>query len=256
MNHCYMEGSEAMSHPQLKLGIFSIRTVLAGLGGCLAWAFALHGGSTQALSLTALERLSQLPEVSQDNSEPTDSDEPRFSCELDDGRYTVMYHPQSQSDAYPWATPTELGGGWTAERRCNEIARRLEFYRSDGLIELGTSVENGYDIVCVTTQADSRCRIVLTVPPGQDPQQTRDLVFENIVTADSGQSTEAVNTLDHNNDELDLFEDILGVELPTGRRNGINLLPFLDPADGGTGEMLRDDGSVSPNPRLNPDNFR
>lgn len=245
-----------MSHQRFQLDIRSIHTVLAGFSGCLALAFALSGGSTHANSLKASGTLSQLPEVSQENPEPTESDQPRFSCELDDGRYTVMYHPQSQSNAYPWATPTELGGGWTAERRCNEIARRLEFYRSDGLIELGTSVENSYDIVCVTTQADSRCRIVLTVPPGQDPQQTRDLVFENIVTADSGQSTEAVNTLDENGDELDLFEDILGVELPTGRRNGINLLPFLDPADGGTGEMLRDDGSVSPNPRLNPDNFR
>jgi Circadian oscillating protein COP23 len=246
-----------MSHQLLELGIISTRTALAGFSGCLALAFALNGGSTQAANLKTSGTLSQLPEVSQENPESTDSDDPRFSCELDEGQYTVMYHPQSQTDrAYPWATPTELGGGWTAERRCNEIARRLEFYRSDGLIELGTSVENDYDIVCVTTQADSRCRIVLTVPPGQDPQQTRDLVFENIVTADSGESTEAVNTLDSNGNELDLFEDILGMEFPTARRQGINLLPFLDPADGGTGEMLRDDASASPNLRLNPENFR
>jgi Circadian oscillating protein COP23 len=246
-----------MSLRLFKLGIISTRRALAGFGGCLALAFAFNAGSTEATNLKVSGTLSQLPDVSQETPESTDSDEPRFSCELDDAQYTVMYHPQSQTDqAYPWAVPTELGGGWTAERRCNEIARRLEFYRSDGLIELGTSVENGYDTVCVTTQADSRCRIVLTVPPSQDPQQTRDLVFENIVTADSGQSTDAIATLDSNGNELDLFEDILGVELPTGRRQGINLLPFLDPADGGTGEMLRDDASAAPNPRLNPDNFR
>ncbi|MGB3238937.1 MAG: COP23 domain-containing protein [Geitlerinemataceae cyanobacterium] len=232
-----------------------------GFSGCLALAFTLAGGSVQAANLNPSGTLSQLPDVSQETPEPTDSEE-RFSCQLDDGQYTVMYHPQSQTDRiYPWATPTELGGGWTEERRCNEIARRLEFYRSDGLIELGTSVENGYDVVCVTTQADSRCRIVLTVPPGQDPQQTRDLVFENIVTADSGQSTDAIATLNSNGNEIDRLEDLLGVELPNGTRrsplsNGINLLPFLDPADGGTGEMLREENSASGNPRLNPENFR
>ena len=133
--------------------------------------------------------------------------------------------------------------------------RRLEFYRSDGLIELGTTVENGYDIVCVTTEADSRCRIVLTVPPGQNPQQTRDLVFENIVTADRGQSTEAVNTLAPNENEIDILEGILGTPLPETQSNSIDLRPFLDPADGGTGQMLQE-GASTPNLRLNPGNFR
>lgn len=248
-----------MSHQQLQFTRIPSQKGSVGFTSFLVLVLTLNAGSSLATSSQPSQTVSQLPEVSRENPDTSrdESEKSRFSCQLDDERYTVMYHPQSQSDrAYPWATPTELGGGWTAERRCNEIARRLEFYRSDGLIELGTGVENGYNTVCVTTQADARCRIVLTVPPGQDPQQTRDLVFENIATADSGQSTAAVNTLDGNGNELDLLEGVLGVELPTAIPNGINLRPFLDPADGGTGEMLRDDGSASPNPRLNPENFR
>ncbi|NJN90156.1 MAG: hypothetical protein HC878_07090, partial [Leptolyngbyaceae cyanobacterium SL_5_14] len=104
-----------------------------------------------------------------------------------------MYYPQSQpGQAYAWATPTELGGGWTEERRCNEISRRLEFYRPDGLLEMQTGVENGYSTICVTTQQNASCRIVLTVPPGQDPLVTRDRVFENLAVADRGQQTDSV----------------------------------------------------------------
>ncbi|HIK52863.1 MAG TPA: hypothetical protein IGS17_18350 [Oscillatoriales cyanobacterium M59_W2019_021] len=241
------------------------RIVWGGIGYSLALTFTLAIGIAQAANPKLSVRQSQVPDTSQtEESTPTPNDdvEERFSCQLDEGRYTVMYHPQSQPDrAYPWATPTELGGGWTEERRCNEIARRLEFYRSDGLIELGTSVENGYDIVCVTTEADSRCRIVLTVPPGQNPQQTRDLVFDNIVTADRGQSTEAINTLADNSNDIDVLEDLLGVEFPEGRRrpqisNGIDLRPFLDPADGSTGAMLLEQNAASDNPRFDPENFR
>ncbi|XPM57456.2 MAG: COP23 domain-containing protein [Leptolyngbya sp. IPPAS B-1204] len=92
----------------------------------------------------------------------------RFSCQVVNGQYTVMYNPQSQpGQYYPWATPTAMGGGWSPDRRCNEISRRLEFYRPDGLLELQTGLENGYNTVCVTTEAMPSCRIVLTVPKGK-----------------------------------------------------------------------------------------
>lgn len=171
-----------------------------------------------------------------------------------------MYYPQSQpGEAYPWAKPTELGGGWTPERRCNEISRRLESYRPDGLLEMRTGIENGYDIVCVTTQQDPSCRIVLTVPPGQDARVTRDRVFESLTVADSGQQTDAVTTFTgRDRDLLDGLADSLNlpsipnINLP-GRssRDAINLRPFLDPADGGTGQRLTPSA-----PQLNPDRFR
>ncbi len=197
---------------------------------------------------------------------PRSDDDPRFSCQVVEGQPTVMYYPQSQPGvAYAWAQPTDLGGGWTAERRCNEISRRLESYRPDGLLEMRTGRENEYDVICVTTQQNSDCRIVLTVPPGQNPQLTRDRVFENLSVADSGQNTEAVATFADDNDLLNDIGDLLDVDLsditgesrnrPARNRNtGINLRPFLDASDGGTGDGLP--GGASANPRLNPDNFR
>ncbi|MEP0770301.1 COP23 domain-containing protein [Coleofasciculus sp. FACHB-SPT36] len=198
----------------------------------------------------------------------TTANKPRFTCQLTNSQYMVMYHPKSQpAQAYAWATPSPLGGGWTAERRCNEISRRLESYRPDGLQEMRASVENNYNVVCITTQKNPDCRIVLTVPPGENPQLIRDRVFQNISTADSGQVTEGVNTFVGGRD-AQMLNDLLNLGLSSlgGTTNrssrksqSVNLRPFLDRADGGTGTQLK--GGVPmrsnrANPRLNPGNFR
>jgi hypothetical protein len=184
----------------------------------------------------------------------------RFSCEYYNGQYTVMYRPESQpNQAYPWAIPGKMGSDWSPERRCNEISSRLERYRPDGLIDLTTSKENGENILCVTTEANPNCRLVLTVPHGQSPQETRDAVFQNLTVADSGQQTQGVNTYaggGNDSDVLNQLEGLLGI----GKRSkssseGINLKPFLDSKDGGTGDRLK--SSVkSPSGSLNPNKFR
>lgn len=172
----------------------------------------------------------------------------RFTCELVNGEYTVMYYPESQpNEAYPWAIPSELGGGWTPQRRCDEITARFESYRQDGLLELTTGEENGYDTICVTTQLDpTDCRIVLTVPPGQDPQLTRDLIFDNLLIADDGGATQGVYTFGEGSSGRDILGEIGNVIKGGNGGNAapsspedIDLRPFLDPADGGTGEQLR-----------------
>ena len=191
----------------------------------------------------------------------------RFACEVMDGEYIVMYRPEGQQgQSYEWAKPSALGGGWTPERRCGEISRRLESYRPDGLDELRVSIENNYDVLCVTTQANTDCRIVLTVPPGQDPVAIRDRVFENLTVADSGEQTDAVNAIVDNGRGGNIFgeiEDAIGVTLPNGSRNNsaigrnsIDLRPFLHPSDGGTGLRLQGDLSPSSNRQLNPESFR
>lgn len=236
-------------------------TVLASTLRCLVRPLGLAMGIATFLTHGAIAAPTEISTVKQDVPDVTGSDV-RFTCEYVNGQYTVMYHPASQADQmYAWATPTEMGGGWTPERRCAEISRRLEFYRPDGLQELSTSVENGYDIVCVTTQADPTCRIVFTVPPGQDPQITRDRVFENLTVADAGQRTDSVVTFTDNGstDFLGRIGDALNLNLnlPSGRReSGINLRPFLDPADGGTGARLQNGVAVPSGRRLNTDGFR
>lgn len=211
-------------------------------------------------TLSVQNQLQHDTTVAQNNT-----DDPRFTCQFFEGEYTVMYHPESQPDqAYAWATPSLMGGGWTPERRCNEISRRLEFYRPDGLLEMRTATENNYDIICVTTQKNPDCQIVLTVPPNQDPQLTRDRVFENLTVADRGQSTNAVTTFIEDENGSDLLNQVLneglsvlGIGKPSiPSSDAINLRPFLDPADGGTGTQLRQGTPVHSTPRLNPDNFR
>jgi hypothetical protein len=198
-------------------------------------------------------------------SDPQTSDDPRFACQINQGQYTVMYLPESQpSQAYAWAVPGVMGGGWSSERRCSEISRRLESYRPDGLVEMKTGFENGYNTICVTTERVPSCRIVLTVPVGQDPQSTRDRVFENLTVADSGQQTQGVVTYQGNRNRniLNQVGDLLGIKIPSsGNRNsvqrssGIDLRPFLAPSDGGTGKMLQ--GSSSRHRSiLSPDRFR
>ncbi len=177
----------------------------------------------------------------------------RFSAQLRNGQYSVMYQPESQpGKSYAWAVPQAMGGGWTPEKRSREIAARLELYRPDGLVEMQTGVENGYNTVCVTTDIVPTCRIVFTVPRGQDPVATRDGVFSNLAIADSGQQTAGVYTYQANSgkDLLKQLGGALKVDLggifgqpaavtPTApARTGIDLKPFLDRADGGTGAQL------------------
>ncbi|MBD1852512.1 COP23 domain-containing protein [Leptolyngbya sp. FACHB-711] len=197
-------------------------------------------------------QIQSAPPTTSPSPTTTPTTDTRFTCQMMNGQYTVMYNPQSQpGEAYPWAAPGQMGGGWSADRRCQEISRRLEFYRPDGLLELQTAVENGYNTVCVTTEQVPGCRIVLTVPEGQDPISTRDRVFANLSTADGGQNTAAVSTYrgDGAGSLLNQIGQAVGLDLSSltgtgtrtrsSSRSGINLRPFLDPADGGTGTRLR-----------------
>jgi hypothetical protein len=171
----------------------------------------------------------------------------RFVCQFTQGQYTVMYQPESRpGELQPWATPRAMGGGWSADRRCEEIARRLEMYRGDGLVELTTGWENGYEVVCVTTELNPSCQIVFTVPQGQNAIATRNQVFDNLLSADSGFQTQGVNTFLGNGSLNSILGQLQGIfgggssPSPVAQNTsaGINLKPFLDPSDGGTGEYL------------------
>ena len=233
--------------------------LLSGALAAVTVTFALPG-SAQSGGSQPTSGAEPLP--SEAGSSTAGEEAPRFDCQIENGEYTVFYFPESQpNQAYAWATPSELGGGWTAERRCDAISSRLETYRPEGLLELRTGTENGYDIVCATTERSPNvCSIVFTVPPGQDPLQTRDRVFENLTLADRGEATQSVNTFTGSStvDVLGQIGQVLGADLSTLSQtasfggNGINLKPYLDPADGGTGSYLQE-GSAQPGRVLNPD---
>jgi len=233
----------------------------------LSAALMVSGALIASFTTTAASSFAQtstpLPDVESGAEGTQVPTEARFECQISNGEYTVMYLPENQPEnAYAWATPGDMGGGWTAERRCFTISDRLESYRPEGLAELQVGMENGYDTVCATTeQFPSLCKIVFTVPPGQNPVITRDLVFENLALADGGTNTTVVNTFTGSSDSGLLGEIgnvINGFPMPGGSaassRDGINLKPFLSPADGGTGTALRNTASTGRT--LNPDNFR
>ena len=222
-----------------------------------AIAASLFTGLLPAQAQSTEDTLPDVEAAEGGNPLPADA---RFECQISNGEFTVMYLPESQPDeAYPWATPEAMGGGWTAENRCYTISERLEAYRPEGLTELQVGTENGYDIVCATTEQEpGLCKIVFTVPPGQNPVVTRDRVFENLALADSGTDTTVVNTFT-GTDNSNILEQITGAfNLPFPRntsanQDGINLKPFLDPSDGGTGSALT---HATPVRSLDPDNFR
>lgn len=253
-----LSNSFTLKRVGLSLGAILLGSPLLGIAGA-----AEASPSGQSATIAQAQR-STTPSPS--TTSPQDLNDIRFSCQVVNGQYTVMYNPQSQpGQYYAWASPTAMGGGWSPDRRCNEISRRLEFYRPDGLLELKTGVENGYNTVCVTTEAVSSCRIVLTVPRGQDPVALRDRIFNNLLVADSGEQTTAATAYQGNDGGiLNQIGQAIGVDLSGvtgGRRTSptsINLRPFLDPADGGTGAQL-DNMTSAPaqsGPRLNPGNFR
>jgi Circadian oscillating protein COP23 len=214
------------------------------------WSWAVLG-----CILTAGGAGAQYGPPTPQTSVPSGGYQTRFMCEFVDNQSTVTYHPIDRpGDKYPWAVPSTMGSTWSANKRCTEIARRLEDYRRDGLKELRTEVKNQYDTVCVTTEKNSECRIVFTIPRGQDAIATRDSVFRNLTVADSGQQTIGVNTYaEGNNNPLNgIFGNIipktgnkpspLNTKTPAralSNKDGIDLRPFLSIKDGGTGVKLR-----------------
>ncbi len=276
------------SHLKFKT-LVSLVTIPGAIIALIASPYRANALGIEDLNLNNIQQLRQ---VLSQNSEPpeviidapnspgsvppppntTSNGDTRFTCELVNGEYTVMYYPESQpNQGNPWAIPSQLGGGWTPQKRCNAITARFESYRQDGLLELTTGSENGYDTICVTTQLDpTDCRIVLTVPPGQDPQLTRDLIFDNLLIADDGGTTQGVYTFGDGQSGSDILGEIGNVigggsDKNRNRRSkspeNIDLRPFLDPADGGTGQQLRSNSAApkpsnSSNSERKPDLFK
>jgi Circadian oscillating protein COP23 len=230
------------------------------------WSWAILGAVLTASSVGA-----QYGPPTPQTAVPSGGNQARFTCESINNESTVTYRPVDRpGDRYPWAIPSTMGSNWNANKRCTEIARRLEEYRRDGLKELRTEVKNQYDTVCVTTERDSECRLVFTVPSGQDAIATRDSVFRNLTMADSGQRTTGVNTFADggNNGFGNLFGNLPGLgnggtAAPASKLQNnpnIDLRPFLSTKDGGTATQLRAPATKNPttgsSKKLNPNRFR
>jgi hypothetical protein len=238
--------------------------VSAGIGILLTSSGAFAAGSANQLLLadvvvptvtvpTTPVSNSPAPNTVPTSTQTSSGSGAHFTCENFNGNPTVMYYPDNQNGrGFAWAQPSDMGDTWTPQARCQAIAQRLEQYRTEGLEQMVTSKLNGYDIVGVTTDQVPGVQIVLTVPPGQDPQATRDKIFNNLTIAEAGNQTEAINTFTSSGGGL-CFNNKLGQFLhlgcpttnqnhsitsaPSGNTN-IYLRPFLAPSDGGDGSLL------------------
>ena len=105
---------------------------------------------------------------------------------------------------------------------------------------------------------------ITVIRSGQDPTSTRDRVFQNLTTADSGQQTDSVYTFADRRRSTNAVDRLYnwGRSVLGGGNNrqaassSINLKPFLDKADGGTGTRLVGGVSTHTKSRLNPGSFR
>ncbi|NER08113.1 MAG: hypothetical protein F6K17_39000 [Okeania sp. SIO3C4] len=65
-----------------------------------------------------------------------------------------------------------MGGGWTPERRCKEIEKRLENFRQDGLVSLGYRDDSNtpqQQVLCVKTRlSGDACPLLMTLDVGTD----------------------------------------------------------------------------------------
>lgn len=120
--------------------------------------------------------------VNQDYPFKLFSDKDRFFCSLmgDTQRggdvWTVMYRKNRQK-SQPWLKMvTTLGDKWNPNERCQEIARRLEIYREDGLLALtyrdDPNTPNQEVICAKTKKSGDNCPLVITLNPGADGYET------------------------------------------------------------------------------------
>lgn len=126
----------------------------------------------------------------------------RFYCELrpdsEQGGeiYTVMYrHDKGRK---PWLRlVTTLGGNWSPQARCEEIARRLEGFREDGLLSLtyrdDPNTPTQYVICAKTKASKDGCPLLLTLLRGADPDKMLRQVAESLIPG-SNVSTEPQNS--------------------------------------------------------------
>lgn len=127
-----------------------------------------------------------------------------FSCELipnpDEGEvWTVMYRKDNKE--IPWLNiKATLGDNWSPAERCQEIARRLEERRQDGLTELtyryDPNTPKQYVICAKTKISGDNCPLLITLKPNADPDLSlrymlsKDLIAgTNINTASQSQSS-------------------------------------------------------------------
>lgn len=122
----------------------------------------------------------------------------RFSCELmpypNEGEvWTVMYRKDKEKN--PWLKiAATLGDNWTPAERCQEIARRLEVYRQDGLTQLtyrsDPNTPKQYVICAKTKIGGDNCPLLVTLKPDANPYSSLKYMAEKLIAETDNASSQ------------------------------------------------------------------
>lgn len=116
--------------------------------------------------------------VNKNYPKPLVDREARFSCNLEPDAdrggevWTVKYQIKEKKSE-PWLKiVTSFGDEWTESVRCDEIARRLEMFRQDGLMKIFSRKDintPGQEVICAQTKVSGEsCPLLITLKPGVD----------------------------------------------------------------------------------------
>lgn len=116
--------------------------------------------------------------VNKNYPRPMVDNETRFSCNLEADAdrggevWTVKYQAKGKKSEAWLKIVTAFGKEWSEFARCDEIARRLEMFRQDGLMSIDARQDPntpGQAVICAKTKVSANnCPLLLTLKPGVD----------------------------------------------------------------------------------------
>ena len=152
------------------------------------------------LALTTLTlTMSINPGFSQDNTSENQPNQVTFLCqEIFDpasGKKvpaTIAWVPERQGHVrfIGWKSEYFAKGGWTPQKRCQEVSKKFQEFQESGRLEnLTTGKNNGYSVVCAVANNEQSCNgnnQLFTLKNNSDPG----LVLEQLVNIAQGKSSE------------------------------------------------------------------
>lgn len=102
--------------------------------------------------------------------------------------WTVMYRKNNKLN--PWLKMVRsMGDGWDTPNRCQEIAKKMDTYRQDGLMALEYRQDDavpGQYVICAKTQIGGpACPLVLTLMPTDNPYSEQRKVLGALMGGDA-----------------------------------------------------------------------
>jgi hypothetical protein len=151
------------------------------------------------LGLTTLTlTMSINPGLSQDNASAQPNQVTFFCQEIFDPASgekvaaTIAWNPEGQGHLgfIGWKSEYFVKGGWTPQKRCQEVSKKFQnFYEAGRLNRLTTGENKGYSVVCAVASDEQSCNgdnQLFTLKNNSNPE----LVLEQLVNIAQGKSSE------------------------------------------------------------------